>query len=68
MPLTNEICTVDMVLPAYGGDLLTVNAGRVSYDRWHDELTDRDRELLRQFAEEGRYQSPFYHSPSQRSA
>ena len=23
--LTNTICTVDMVLPAYGGDLLAVN-------------------------------------------
>ena len=49
-----------MVLPAYGGDLLAVNAGRVSYDRWHDEMTDRDRELLQQFADEGDT-SPFYH-------
>ena len=59
--LTSTVCTVDMVLPAYGGDLLAVNAGRVSYDRWHDEMTDRDRGLLRQFAEEGD-DSPFYHS------
>ena len=59
--LTNTICTVDMVLPAYGGDLLAVNAGRVSYDRWHDEMTDRDRELIRQFANDGDT-SPFYHS------
>ena len=50
-----------MVLPAYGGDLLTVNAGRVSYDRWHDELTDRDLELLQEFADEGDT-SPFYHA------
>ena len=61
--LTNTICTVDMVLPAYGGDLLAVNAGRVSYDRWHDEMTDRDRELIRQFANDGDT-SPFYHSVS----
>ena len=59
--LTNTICTVDMVLPAYGGDLLAVNAGRVSYDRWHDEMTDRDRELIKQFANDGDT-SPFYHS------
>ena len=58
--LTNTICTVDMVLPAYGGDLLAVNAGRVSYDRWHDEMTDRDRELIKQFANDGDT-SPFYH-------
>ena len=56
-----------MVLPAYGGDLLAVNAGRVSYDRWHDEMTDRDRELIRQFANDGDT-SPFYHSASPRSA
>ena len=59
--LTQTVCTVDMVLPAYGGDLLAVNAGRVSYDRWHNEMTDRDRELIQQFADDGDT-SPFYHS------
>ena len=61
MPITNEVCTVDMVLPAYGGDLLVANARRVSYDRWHDELTERDRELIAQFAAEDDT-STFYHS------
>ena len=52
-PPTAPICD-DMVL-------LAVNAGRVSYDRWHNEMTDRDRELIQQFADDGDT-SPFYHS------
>ena len=52
---------VELALPVYGGDLLCANAGRVSYDRWHDELTERDGELIEQFADEGD-SSPFYHS------
>ena len=44
----------------YGGDLLVVNAARISYDRWSDALSDRDAALIRRLAAEGHI-SPFYH-------
>ena len=47
-------------IATHGGDLLVVNAARVSYDRWSDELSDRDIALLRRLARSG-HTSPFYH-------
>ena len=50
---------VDLV-SVYGGDLMVANAARISYDRWSDELTDKDAALIRRLASEG-HNSPFYH-------
>ena len=47
-------------LSSYGGDLLVVNAARVSYDRWHDEMQRGDTSLIRRMASEW-HDSPFYH-------
>ena len=48
-------------LSSYGGDLLVVNAARVSYDRWHDEMSKGDANLIRRMAMDW-HDSPFYHS------
>ena len=48
------------LIGVHGGDLLVVNAARVSYARWSDALTARDAQLVRRLAREG-HLSPFYH-------
>ena len=68
---TPDTAPPDMVFPAggdsrvelldvFGGDLMVVNAARISYDRWRDELSERDEDLIRQLAWDGHI-SPFYH-------
>ena len=44
----------------FGGDLLVVNAARVSFDRWADELKERDVAIIKRLANDGHI-SPFYH-------
>lgn len=47
-----------------GSDLTPVNAARVSYDKRSDELTEKDRRLIRFLAREG-HTSPFRHATLQ---
>lgn len=44
-----------------GGDLSVVNAARVSYDKESEEITDRDKKLIKFLIREG-HTSPFRHS------
>lgn len=44
-----------------GGDLRTVNAARVSYDKQSDEMSDKDIKLIKFLARED-HMSPFRHS------
>ena len=43
-----------------GGDLLVVNAARVSFAKWKDEFDDKDAGLLRYLEQHG-HESPFFH-------
>ena len=52
------------LLGVFGNDLMVANAARISYDRWHDELTERDERLIRKLAKDG-HNSPFYHPQAQ---
>lgn len=47
-----------------GSDLNVVNAARCSYDKESDELTDKDKRLIRFLAREG-HTSPFRHATAQ---
>lgn len=47
-----------------GSDLTVVNAARVSYDKESNELSDKDKRLIRFLAREG-HTSPFRHATAQ---
>lgn len=48
------------LLGVYGDDLAVVNAARASYDKSSQEMTDKDRGLIRFLAREG-HMAPFRH-------
>lgn len=49
------------VVQHWGGDLMTVNAARVSFGKKKDELDEKDEKLIKYLAEH-KHQSPFRHS------
>ena len=52
------------LIATFGDDLMVVNAARISYDRWHDAMTDADYRLIARLARHG-HNSPFYHPKMQ---
>ena len=51
---------VELITYYPNGDLLVVNAARVSFNKWKDELDDKDRRLISYLARHGHI-SPFFH-------
>jgi thymidylate synthase (FAD) len=46
---------------SFGSDLSVVNAARVSYDKRSEQITEKDRRLIRYLIEHG-HSSPFRHA------
>jgi len=60
---TTSNSTVDL-LDHMGSDLSVVNAARVSFDKWHNDLQENDAKLLNYLAKHNHW-SPFAHTSIQ---